>query len=521
MTLGADKAIKTGKWYSNELLRYEDLMFLSQSTYQNFTDFIALLAMQSHEDGSGSDRVLSGLELEHDTLLTFKVHAGAAISYAGTYYNGDTWGFVSSLGDVFSTYIDSDASLSVDSGDPTDPRIDTVEIRPVQADYNGIAREFKDPITGVISTVVTDTRREFGYQIQVSKGTPAASPSAPITTTGWIKIAEVTVAAGATSITQNDIKDVRDSDGWSTEASGTQYSEVQYHDVTVRGDYDLYGTLTVDTINEHTTDAGVTVEGILFKDSEITTGSGDLVLTSASNIVDVQVGTMNLGLDGTESGVLRLRSITVGASDPTISASSAGSLVITTNESGADITITASGTGHVTIESLRVLDSTISNPSGSLTVENVVFNGGGISSVTTLSMSSILSVDTISEFTGGSGVSIDGVTLQDNDVSATEVRFTDKTGSSGVGPSGSFIKFFYFASGTTENTIYDTLSSYLNDGDTISCLGKYGAGDVSLIRLLGTEIRMYSHDGTTRRVANDGSSTTVPNPMYLCVFVVV
>jgi len=44
---------------------------------------------------------------------------------------------------------------------------------------------------------------------------------APAHTAGWIKVAEIEVADSAASITQAEIKDVRDSDTWTTEAIAT------------------------------------------------------------------------------------------------------------------------------------------------------------------------------------------------------------------------------------------------------------------------------------------------------------
>jgi len=59
-------------------------------------------------------------------------------------------------------------------------------------------------------------------------------------------------------------------------------------------DWDLTGTLTVDTINEHTSAAGVTVEGVLLKDSDLTavdgTFSGDISVVDITTTGDVGVG---------------------------------------------------------------------------------------------------------------------------------------------------------------------------------------------------------------------------------------
>lgn len=45
---------------------------------------------------------------------------------------------------------------------------------------------------------------------------------------------------------------------------------------TFLGDVDIYGTLTVDTINEHTLNAGVTIEGVLIENGAFTVDSEDI-----------------------------------------------------------------------------------------------------------------------------------------------------------------------------------------------------------------------------------------------------
>ena len=224
MKLGSEKGIKTGTWFSNEILRMEDINFVGEGTYQNLTDLLATLAKQGISTGSTKDIVIAGLLLEWNNLLTSDFRAGMAVSYSGYYMAADsTWAFQASGGDIFSVHVSKDQSVAVDAGG-AQARYDTLEIRPIQTKYDAKSRQFKDPITEIVTSSIVNTKLEYGYEFQVLKGTEGAGV-APTHTAGWIKIAEIYVAISASSIDQSDIKDVRDSDTWTTEANNTKYKE--------------------------------------------------------------------------------------------------------------------------------------------------------------------------------------------------------------------------------------------------------------------------------------------------------
>ena len=224
MTLGNNRGVKTGQWFANEILWMHDINFIGESTYKNITDLLAILAERGVASGSSPDIVISGLLLEFSATLTSNLRAGAAVSYQGYYLDSDgVWGFQSSAGDIFSVVVPDDQTVTVDAGG-TQGRVDTIEVRPIEVTYNSQSRQFKDPVTEMITSAVVKTRKEYTVEVQILKGTEGASPVAPTHTAGWIKIAEVFVDVSATSITQSDIKDVRDSDLWTTEANDVKYT---------------------------------------------------------------------------------------------------------------------------------------------------------------------------------------------------------------------------------------------------------------------------------------------------------
>ncbi len=216
MNLGDDKAIKTSQWFSNMIMRSDDINQINAHTYQNITDQLALRASQD-----SVDEVLHGLILEPDTLLTCKLKAGAAISFSGAYMVDGAWGFAAGAGDIFSVIVPTDTAVPITAADPTNPRIDILEIRPVQTPYNPKSRQFKDPVTEIITSDPTNTRLEYGFEAQVLPGTPGVTPSAPAATAGWIKLAEINVPATATSITAKDILTFEVAPAWNAGVGDT------------------------------------------------------------------------------------------------------------------------------------------------------------------------------------------------------------------------------------------------------------------------------------------------------------
>jgi len=83
---------------------------------------------------------------------------------------------------------DASVGLTIAASDPTNPRIDIVVAQVEDAAYSGSNNDFK---------------------LAVITGTPAASPSAPATPNNAIVLAQVSVAANATSVTSGNVTDKR------------------------------------------------------------------------------------------------------------------------------------------------------------------------------------------------------------------------------------------------------------------------------------------------------------------------
>ena len=229
MKLQDGRGVEAPRWAATEIVASDDLNFVSLMTYQNVTDLLAILAEQGKATGSTKDLIVSGLLLEWTSGMGCSLRAGAAVSYSGAYLAGGVWGFVATAGNVFSIVVGQDASVIPDVG-ATGDRYDTIQIRPSYIPYDSKSRNYKDPITGIITSALTLTKLEFGVEVGILKGTPGAGV-APTHTAGWIKIAEVLVHVADTVIDQTHIKDVRDSSTWTTEAGSTIYSKVHSYGV--------------------------------------------------------------------------------------------------------------------------------------------------------------------------------------------------------------------------------------------------------------------------------------------------
>lgn len=113
----------------------------------------------------------------------------------------------------------TDQTITVPAADPSNPRIDIVEVRVDRRAENNISRDvFNAGTSSFLPTLVNKTLSfvldgltsvNGSSPINYKTGTPAGSPVAPATSTGYVKIGEVLVGAAAASIAENKITDLR------------------------------------------------------------------------------------------------------------------------------------------------------------------------------------------------------------------------------------------------------------------------------------------------------------------------
>jgi len=181
MKLGDSKAIKTSQWFANEILRNDDINVIGKSAYQNITDQTALLFVDELDAGEQDFVIGRGLRLLWDNLLTTNLQIGRAISTKGAYLNSDVWGYIADPGGIFSVIVPVTQSVAFSTGG-TFARIDILEVRPIEFEYNSVSRNFKDPITGLVSSAVVATRKEYGYEFAVREGDDTTVLTKEVTT---------------------------------------------------------------------------------------------------------------------------------------------------------------------------------------------------------------------------------------------------------------------------------------------------------------------------------------------------
>ncbi len=216
--------LKTPNWLADEMLIQSDLMSLSNYWYKNISDSLAMLMGAS----SGTvDVILHGLRLKWSTSMTCTLESGFALGIGGRYLDSDeNWGYVAEAFSHFSVFNPADVAVAFNTGNGLQ-RIDILEIRPLRTDSDLASRKFRDPITEAISDVNMYTRVIYNMEYHIKLGTPGSN--APAKDAGWIKVAEITVPAGATVLSDSNIKDIRQSASWTTEAASIKVGTSPLH----------------------------------------------------------------------------------------------------------------------------------------------------------------------------------------------------------------------------------------------------------------------------------------------------
>lgn len=205
------RGTKSGNWLSNELFRSDDISFLAEADYHKMTEILCALA--DSLAGGRYDTVIHGLEFGTPSSLTLPVSSGVAVGFSGYYYNAGSFGFVANADGMFSVALPEDRLISFETNaSGTYDRYDIVQIRPIRQVYNAKSRQFRDPVTGIITSAITNTKTEHGGEFDVVKGDATQENYIPTVTPGWIKIGEVRLAAGSSVITE--ALDTKDIDNW-------------------------------------------------------------------------------------------------------------------------------------------------------------------------------------------------------------------------------------------------------------------------------------------------------------------
>ncbi len=137
----------------------------------------------------------------HSSGITVSVAAGF-----GVYYDAAATAQDYELSAYRPIVVPAAFTATMAAHDATNPRIDIVCLAPAVDTDAAESRNIKSPTTLDTSTQTVDKREVLSYAVQVVTGTPAATPAAPATPAGYLKIAEVRVPAVSGNATVTDVR---------------------------------------------------------------------------------------------------------------------------------------------------------------------------------------------------------------------------------------------------------------------------------------------------------------------------
>ena len=144
----------------------------------------------------------------------------------------------------------------------TSGRVDIIEVRGDWQTYDEQQRAFNDPDTDTLTYQNVNTKEYMYPKYQIKQGVEGSSV-APTVDSGWVKLAEVVIRAGASSILASDIKNITadvagmENEDWTTEKDIT-YNIGYISDVNARFrvQHNADGTHAEDSIDSDSLDIG-------------------------------------------------------------------------------------------------------------------------------------------------------------------------------------------------------------------------------------------------------------------------
>ena len=190
----------------NEILKADDVSFGYEAAIDN-----VVLALQGVLGGSSGNYVIGGTVMPYEG-------GGLNVTIAPLYaYCADTG--------VAVVETDSTGPISFEEEEDSD-RIDIIEVQGLEEGYDYQVRMFNDPVTGAKTSESMNTKKRMALSVAVKKGTPGAAV-APSVDAGYVKLAEVTVCAGNSSIQESQIANItaraygEANEAWTADAAAT------------------------------------------------------------------------------------------------------------------------------------------------------------------------------------------------------------------------------------------------------------------------------------------------------------
>ena len=198
-----DSTFKTTHVMDNEIVKANDFEFAFEQLVENVSKATQMI-LESNQDFVINGKVLPDTGMNVRVSPIYGVCKSTGIPFGRTEATDETIGFEGSS-----------------SG-----RRDILEVQGDWETYDNQQRAFNDPETDTKTYQYVDTKKLMRPVYRVKKGTDGSS-TAPEVDEGWVKLAEVQIRAGATSILATDIFNITadiaglDNDDWTTEADIT------------------------------------------------------------------------------------------------------------------------------------------------------------------------------------------------------------------------------------------------------------------------------------------------------------
>ena len=266
------------KFQANEIAKSTDFDYGNDREYDNLcTLFEELFAK------AVNDLIIGGLSCQERSSPSMNVDLTIGLGYC------KNTGKIAHIGSLFGPI------AIVDGG--AQNRIDTLEIRLKETDYDSQQRAFKDPVTGAITYQDVNTKTRFEIESQVIQGTEGAGV-APNRTVGWIKIAEIAVDAGeTTSILNADIEnctggyDTEVTTNWTAQTAITfRLGHVEDFKTKFRAKHKENGDHENDVIKDQHIDFGTGANQVSAIDMPIADAGSRITATETENAIQELAG---------------------------------------------------------------------------------------------------------------------------------------------------------------------------------------------------------------------------------------
>ena len=234
-----NSTFKTTHVMDNEIIKANDFEFAFEQLVDNVSKATQMF-----------------LESTQDFVINGKVipATGMNVSVSPIY------GVCKSTGKPFGRTETTDETIGFEGS--SSGRVDILEVQGAWETYDNQQRAFNDPDTDTQTYQYVDTKKLTKPVYQIKKGVEGAGV-APEVDAGWVKLAEVSIRAGASSILESDIHNITadvaglNNDGWTTQPAATyNIGYISEVNARFRVQHNEDGTHKDDSINSDSLDIG-------------------------------------------------------------------------------------------------------------------------------------------------------------------------------------------------------------------------------------------------------------------------